>query len=128
MKSLLFILIATLLLAGCAGNRAPVEQRGPGWYTVKPSDTLYSIAWRYGLEHEQLAQWNGIGDNEPIFPGQRLRLLKPYNQSTPAVSTGASIVPKADDKGSDSVATASSSTRASSDTAGMANPSACRND
>ena len=124
MKSLLFILIAILLLAGCAGNRAPVEQRGPGWYTVKPSDTLYSIAWRYGLEHEQLAQWNGIGDNEPIFPGQRLRLLKPYNQSTPAVSAGASIVPQADDKGSDSAATASSSTRAGSDTAGMANPSA----
>jgi lipoprotein NlpD len=44
---------------------------------VKKSDTLYSIAWRYGLDYKQLARWNRIDINQPIHPGQRLRLLKP---------------------------------------------------
>ena len=86
MKTIPAVLLSSLLLVACAG-KAPVDpQRGPGWYTVKLTDTLYSIAWRYGLKHEQLAAWNGIGENEPIFPGQRLRLVKPLDQDTPARS------------------------------------------
>ena len=95
MRAIPVIVISALLLAACA-TPGPVDpQRGPGWYTVKLSDTLYSIAWRYGLEHEELAEWNGIGDNEPIFPGQRLRLVKPLGQNTPAVSAqgGAASAP-----------------------------------
>jgi lipoprotein NlpD len=122
MKLLLTILIASLMLASCAGNQAPVGQRGPGWYTVKTSDTLYAIAWRYGLEYEQLAQWNNIGDNEPIFPGQRLRLVKPHNASTPATSTQATL-PGAVDKRPDSIASSKSSTRSSGNTSLSSNPS-----
>jgi lipoprotein NlpD len=90
MKSVLFHLIAALLLISCATS--PVGQnrsRGPGWYTVKTTDTLYSIAWRYGLDSQQLANWNQIDLNEPIYPGQRLRLLQPDNQSRPATSAAA---------------------------------------
>ncbi|MEM7562366.1 MAG: peptidoglycan DD-metalloendopeptidase family protein, partial [Pseudomonadota bacterium] len=36
-----------------------------------------SIAWRYGLDYKQLARWNKIDVNAPIYPGQRLRLIKP---------------------------------------------------
>jgi len=92
MKSVLAYLIAALLLISCATRPVGQDQaRGPGWYTVKVSDTLYSIAWRYGLDSQQLANWNQIDLNEPIHPGQRLRLLKPHNQSTPAISAGATV-------------------------------------
>jgi lipoprotein NlpD len=87
MKSVIFHLIAALLLISCATS--PVGQhrsRGPGWYTVKPTDTLYSIAWRYGLDSQQLANWNRIDLNAPIYPGQRLRLLQPENQAWPATT------------------------------------------
>ena len=92
MKPVFVYLIALLLLTACATNQQGQNRsRGPGWYTVKLSDTLYSIAWRYGLESQQLANWNQIGLNEPIYPGQRLRLVKPHNQSTPASSTRAVV-------------------------------------
>jgi lipoprotein NlpD len=92
MKSAFAILIAAFLLVSCATGRPPADpQRGPGWYTVKRSDTLYSIAWRYGLDYQQLAQWNNIDVQAPIYPGQRLRLLKPYGQATPASSTATDV-------------------------------------
>ncbi len=51
---------------------------------VKKSDTLYSIAWRYGRDYMQLAKWNGIDVSKPIHPGQRLRLIKPDRQTSAA--------------------------------------------
>ena len=98
MKSIIVYLITALLLMSCATNPGGRDGlRGPGWYTVKPTDTLYSIAWRYGLDSQQLANWNQIDLKETIYPGQRLRLLKPHNRSTPATSAGA-IVAKQDGK------------------------------
>ncbi len=70
--------VAVLLLVSCVTVKPPVTvNRGPGWYTVKKSDTLYSIAWRYGLDYKQLARWNRIDVSTPIHPGQRLRLIAP---------------------------------------------------
>jgi lipoprotein NlpD len=89
MRPFFVFLLAALLLTACATTQQGHNGlRGPGWYTVKLSDTLYSIAWRYGLDSQQLANWNQIDLNEPIYPGQRLRLLKPHNQATPAISAG----------------------------------------
>ena len=74
-----------MLLASCVTVKPPTYvSRGPGWYTVKRSDTLYSIAWRYGLDYKQLARWNQIGVNSPIHPGQRLRLINPGKQTVAA--------------------------------------------
>ncbi|TNF90532.1 MAG: LysM peptidoglycan-binding domain-containing protein [Gammaproteobacteria bacterium] len=75
------------MLASCVTVKPQTKSsRGPGWYTVKKSDTLYSIAWRYGLDYKQLARWNKIDVNAPIHPGQRLRLIKPQG-ATVAAST-----------------------------------------
>jgi lipoprotein NlpD len=41
---------------------------------VRPQDTLYSIAWRLGLDYHDLARWNGIGPDFRIAVGQPLRL------------------------------------------------------
>ena len=44
---------------------------------VRPGDTLYSIAWRFGLDHRDLARANGIDAPYTIVVGQRIRLSAP---------------------------------------------------
>ncbi len=69
-----------LALAACAQpGRPPVAERSPVFstpshYTVQPGDTVYSIAWRFGLDYRDLAVANGIGAPYTILVGQRLRL------------------------------------------------------
>ena len=62
-------------------------------HIVRKGETLYTIAWRYGRDAEQLARWNRLGDGSLIFPGQVLRLTPPSGStsaSSPAGSTAAS--------------------------------------
>jgi len=120
MKSAIATVIAALLLASCAstGYRSTSSAQGPGWYTVKRTDTLYSIAWRYGLDYHQLAQWNNIDANNTIYPGQRLRLLKPHSQASPGVSAGAS--PGTSSKSSTGTASSSSKSTSKSKTSSTA--------
>ncbi len=63
-----------ILLAGCAHvlNWPQAPQRG--LYTVRRGDTLYSIAWRYGLDYRELAAWNQIAPPYLIYPGERIRV------------------------------------------------------
>jgi LysM repeat protein len=44
-------------------------------YTVKGGDTLTSVAREHSVTREDLASWNGIGRNEPLLPGQKLRIV-----------------------------------------------------
>ncbi|HEX7048419.1 MAG TPA: peptidoglycan DD-metalloendopeptidase family protein [Gammaproteobacteria bacterium] len=82
-------LLATLAAAGCAGayrwdagSANPAEDQV---YEVQRGDTLYSIAWRYGLDYRTLATRNGIGADFTIYPGQKLALVAEARapQSTP---------------------------------------------
>jgi lipoprotein NlpD len=75
------ILLSVVLcgLLACGGNpRAPVEDRAvqpqDSTYTVKSGDTLYSIAFRYGLDYRKVAAANGIGASYTIYPGQKIHL------------------------------------------------------
>lgn len=86
------IVSTALLLASCV-NPAAVNYKitSKGSYQVKQGDTLYSIAWRYGLDYKELAGWNSIDENFTIHPGQRLLLLEPGNttqQSSTVTQTG----------------------------------------
>ena len=45
-----------------------------GSYSVMKGDTLYSIAFRNGVDFRNLAKWNGIAKPYTIWPGQRLTL------------------------------------------------------
>lgn len=74
-------LAVLLLLGGCASPMAPVSERSgagprtvPVQYRVQRGDTLYSIAFAYGLDYRDVAAWNGISPPYRIYPGQRLRL------------------------------------------------------
>ena len=49
---------------------------------VKPQDTLYSIAWRNGVDFHDLARWNGIGPDFHIAIGQVLK-LSPSQRAPP---------------------------------------------
>lgn len=42
------------------------------FYTVQPGDSLYSIARKFGINHQTLARINGINPNVPLSVGFRL--------------------------------------------------------
>lgn len=68
--------------SGCFANFAPVvplsltPKKAPKHYYVKPGDTLYSIAWTYGLDHHELAKMNRLSDKYQIWAGQELILRR----------------------------------------------------
>lgn len=79
------ILLVSVLLNACAPPRpAPVVSREvghtrehasrPGLYKVRSGDTIYSIAWRYGLDYREFARWNNIRSPYRIYPGLGLRV------------------------------------------------------
>lgn len=101
-----------VLVSACAGNpAAPIEDRSrPGTargaqsYTVRRGDTLFSIAFRYGLDYRRLAAANAIARPYTIFPGQRLMLREARAQSaagslasrgSPTVSAAPKVSPAA---------------------------------
>ena len=93
-----------LLAAGCAtesgvhrgssGRPRPAQAANiakPSYgeiYTVTKGDTLYSIAFRNGLDYHDLADWNGIGRDYTIHLGQRLRLTAPGSPLAPPADAG----------------------------------------
>jgi lipoprotein NlpD len=76
-----------LMLAAC-GTLQRSGELGfrSGVHTVRHHETLYAIAWRYGLEWQDLARWNDIDEPYTIYPGQRLRMNPPSGDRQPAVA------------------------------------------
>jgi lipoprotein NlpD len=96
-------------LAGCSSNPpAPVvdlslpNENAPASatygtpaqtaYRVVQGDTLYSIAFKHGLDYRDLAAWNGIASPYRIFVGQELRLGAP--PTAPVVVSAATAIPE----------------------------------
>ena len=88
MKRLTTLTLFALLLSACGTHyrHGPTAaelhgQRGalrPGAdYIVRPGDTLFGISWRYGLDMQEFARWNGISDPNRILVGQRLHTQPP---------------------------------------------------
>ncbi len=50
-------------------SKKTIENR---YHTVKPGETLYQIAPRYGLTIKKLRQLNKLGESDTIYPGQKL--------------------------------------------------------
>lgn len=84
----LLLLLCLTMLASCHRHRpAPVEDHSAsqvkrqlnadGNYSVRPGDTLYAIAFSYGLDHREVAAWNRIAKPYVIYPGQDLRMSPP---------------------------------------------------
>lgn len=70
----------TLTACGGSDYRAPVEDRQrpqsvrSGSYVVQRGDTLYSIAFRYGMDYRKVAAANGIPSPYTIYPGHLIYL------------------------------------------------------
>ncbi|MEN9418863.1 MAG: hypothetical protein RI988_2483 [Pseudomonadota bacterium] len=80
--------------AGTAGTAAPTapaapglnEAPPPGFYTVRPGDTLGRIALDHGQSWRDLARWNGLENPNLIEVGQQLRVVPPGADPTAAVT------------------------------------------
>lgn len=91
-------LMTALVLSGCASHRspAPVEDRSssdarnaskllpgaenagkPGYYTVKPGDTLIRIGMDNGQSWRDIVRWNRLDNPNLIETGQVLRVQPP---------------------------------------------------
>jgi lipoprotein NlpD len=86
-RSTALIVLVGLVLTGCGGRALNWD---PQSYTVREGDTLYSIAFRYGVDYRDLARRNGIGTDFVIYPGQRLRLRGEAVTRTGASAAGSS--------------------------------------
>jgi len=64
----------------------------PGYYTVKPGDTLMRIGLEYGQNWRDIARWNSIAQPNLIEVGQVLRVVPP---GTELGSAQVSAVPPA---------------------------------
>lgn len=88
--------VLAAVLAGCGNNpnyapeversERPKQQRGD--HVVHSGETLYAIAWRYGMDFRRLAAANNLRAPYVIYPGQRLRL----QEATPAQASSSRTV------------------------------------
>jgi len=74
-------MLAAALLAGCAGGPSTSTDRQ---HVVRRGETLFTIAWRYGEDHRDLARWNNLGDGSLIYPGQVIYLAPPDGRARTA--------------------------------------------
>ena len=85
--------LLAVVLGGCASSPTSYDAR---IHVVRPGETLYGIAWRYRLDHRELARWNFLPDPDLIFVGQRIRLSPPpggVSGSSTSASAGRSSPP-----------------------------------
>lgn len=108
--------VAMLVAAGCASRsngNAPVEDRGtglsrplpgslgngdikplpgfenagkPGYYSVKPGDTMIRIGLENGQNWRDIVRWNALENPNLIEVGQVLRVVPPMAESAVAVT------------------------------------------
>jgi lipoprotein NlpD len=109
-KSLALAFAVALGLSGCASEGpAPVEDHSlnagtsrprpaappkpasapGGTYRVQRGDTMYSIAFRHGVDYRDLAEWNGIAPPYTIYPGRELKLGPARAAAKPPVAQAA---------------------------------------
>lgn len=75
-----------LVVAGCGGRAVNWDK--PGTHVVQRGETLYSISFRHGLDHREVARWNGIRPPYRIVPGMRLRLIAPTTSGSVVTRPG----------------------------------------
>ena len=131
-------LLMALTLMGCAnkGRLAPVEDRNlgaaqrsakplpgsehagkPGYYTVRPGDTLLRIGLDHGQSARDLARWNNLDSPNLIEKGQVLRVVPPTQEVAAARGTAAAA---------STAASASGTTAPAASAAGAGAPAATK--
>jgi len=62
----------------------------PGYYTVKPGDTVRKVAQDSGLNWRDVVRWNDLPNADLIEVGQVLRVVPPTGTTPPVVAQGTS--------------------------------------
>lgn len=75
------ITVGQQLTLPTAQHDASADLNADGSYTVKPGDTLSSIANRYNVTVSQLMAWNNLSTNDSLYIGQQ------FSVTGPAIST-----------------------------------------
>lgn len=108
------VLALSLLMTACASrlDQAPVVDRSgggvlgtqaaqpavplgpppPGYYRVKPGDTLYRIALENGQNYRDISAWNNLTNPNQIEVDQLLRVVPP-GANTAALTPGVATAP-----------------------------------
>ena len=73
--------IANVAAAKTPETPAIAAAAGEGTCTVRPGDTLWVIAQRYGLRMEDLLHWNRLSRNATLRLGQKLVLSAPDREA-----------------------------------------------
>ena len=101
--SLLFLLSGLLALPSCHRHHRPPpdswssntivkrQLNSDGSYYVRKGDTLYAIAFSYGLDPMDVARKNGIASPYTIYPGQKIQLKSATGSQTSEASSGVKI-------------------------------------
>ncbi|QQC64786.1 peptidoglycan DD-metalloendopeptidase family protein [Paraburkholderia ginsengisoli] len=133
------VLALSLLMTACASrlDQAPVVDRSggvlstqaaqpavplgpppPGYYRVKPGDTLYRIALENGQNYRDISTWNNLTNPNQIEVDQLLRVVPP-GANTAGLTPGVTTAPVGGNGAMQSVPPGSASTGAA---AGVAVP------
>ncbi|MEX0900511.1 MAG: peptidoglycan DD-metalloendopeptidase family protein [Gammaproteobacteria bacterium] len=76
--------VAVVLVLAACGSRPPHWASEPADYVVRRGDTLYSIAFRHGLDWRDVARWNGVrAPRYVIHVGDTLKLSGPATTVAP---------------------------------------------
>ncbi|MEX8193152.1 peptidoglycan DD-metalloendopeptidase family protein [Comamonas guangdongensis] len=143
------VVLAGVILTGCStqANRAPVEDRGqsasssssmdskplpgaenagkPGYYTIKPGDTLIRIGLESGQSWKDIARWNNLDNPNVIEVGQVVRVVPPGRESSAAAapsSSGRGVAPVVVGSGSGAGSSSSTSGASASSASAAATP------
>ena len=65
-----------------SATRKPSQGKPGATVRVQRGDTLYGIAFRNGVDVNDLARWNGLGAPYTIYPGQTLKLYPGSSRPT----------------------------------------------
>lgn len=93
------VVVVAMISGGCQPSLLDYETRV---HIVRPGETLYTIAWSYGLDYRDLARWNALSDPDFIRVGQRIALrssaavgpTSPASTSRPPVARPQSAPPR----------------------------------
>ena len=81
----------TLGTTAAAQPAVPLGPPPPGFYRVKPGDTLYRIALENGQNYRDIATWNNLANPNQIEVDQLLRVAPPGGTATAGVPVAAPI-------------------------------------
>ena len=92
-RGMVTLVLVVLLVVGCA-PRYRWDYTPERSHVVRSGETLFTIAFRYGHDHRELARWNKLGDGSLIYPGQVIRLTPPPGTASARTSNRPQPAPK----------------------------------